>query len=208
MELLRLLTACCKLPLADFTEIIPSPPHNRLQMSVVANGLGSILHVQFPARTALHGEPSPRPAAPIVCANHAETLRWRVARSDAILAHSDKVKISSSLFGNPFGALARRMGGGPLLLNTIKTLNHTGDALLTPPHFGDLAVLQLVSSHRGGMLARADVACVLAGWQPSLLRASGLLAGLLPDPVGRGKLEALCPFHGYGSADSRFGWRG
>eukprot|EP00045_Choanoeca_perplexa_P018507 m.292994 g.292994 ORF g.292994 m.292994 type:complete len:323 (+) comp17907_c0_seq1:3-971(+) len=160
--------------LAEIEEVsntfISSDNHDGAKMSVVANGLGSVLHVQFPARAALH------------------------ARSDAILAHSDKVKITSTMFGNPFAALARRMGGGPLLLNTIKTSEHTGDALLTPPHFGDLAVLEL-----DGSQAYCVRPSSLLAYSPTLsagasMKLSSLSMGIGTMFVkGRGDMAVVAP---------------
>eukprot|EP01147_Barroeca_monosierra_P008543 gene8543-990_t len=99
--------------------LIFSSSHATAQFEVVANGLGSLVHIFFPA----HSYVKVRPGTVI-------------ARSSSLTAHRSFVE-------NPFKAIARKIGGGPFALETIAASNLEGDCLVSPSNLGDVAILGL-----------------------------------------------------------------
>ncbi|EGD83029.1 hypothetical protein PTSG_03666 [Salpingoeca rosetta] len=94
----------------------------KAEMEVVANGLGSLVHIFFPQHSYIKVRPG------------------------TLIAHSGALKTHTSYLQNPFKSAARKLGGGPFALVTVAASGVEGDCLVSPEGLGDVAILGLDGS--------------------------------------------------------------
>jgi uncharacterized protein (AIM24 family) len=89
------------------------------ELTVVAAGLGAMLHVKFPDRSAVY------------------------TTIGATVGAAQPVQTSVVTEGGPLSALARKLSGGTFFLQRLSTAEQPGDVLLAPKAIGDIATIRM-----------------------------------------------------------------
>ena len=104
------------------------------EFTVVAGGLGALLHVKFPDRAAVY-----------------TTL-------GAAVGVAQPVRSSIVTEGGPINAVARKLSGATFFLQKFSTAEVPGDVLLAPKHIGDIATIRMDGSSEYFMARHAYLA--------------------------------------------------